>query len=180
MTELAALVVPLETAAAPEWIELIPAGNVVAGFDGRTWRNPRPEGVIAASAVSATRPLPIDWEHATEVRGPQGLDAPAAGWIEALELRGGSVWGRVSWTETGRNQVAARQYRFVSPVFTFVRASGEIIRLKSVGLTNTPNLTLTALNSVRICNALQLTAEQRFVAQMFDQDEARFILSRQD
>lgn len=144
---LAALALAQNTAGAPEWIHLLPAGEVVAGLDGRTWRNPNPEAVIAASGVSANRQLPLDWEHATELRGPKGLPAPAAGWIDALELRAGAVWGHVTWTDDGRAHVAGRAYRFVSPVFTHTRTDNRIQALRSVGLTNTPNLTLTALNS---------------------------------
>ena len=142
----AALALAQNTASAPPWIELIPAGAVVAGADGRRWTNPDPAGVVAASKVSASRPLPLDWEHATETRAPQGLPAPAAGWIDGLELREGAVWGRVAWTDEGRAHVAGRAYRFVSPVFTHTRDDNRILALRSVGLTNTPNLTLTALN----------------------------------
>ena len=130
----------------PEWVELIPPGPDVVGRDGRRWTMTDAEAVIAASAVDEAHPLPLDWEHATEVRASAGLDAPAAGWIEQLEARGGGVWGRVAWTPKGRDQVANREYRFLSPVFGFDKLTGQIIRLVSAGLTNTPNLPLTALN----------------------------------
>ena len=137
-----------EAGSAPEWIELIPAGFDVQGRDGRAWINPDPEGVVAATSARSL-PLPLDWEHATETRAPQGLDAPAAGWIEEVAVRdGGSIWGRVDWTLRGRAMVEGKppEYRFVSPVFTFDATTGVIRRLVSVGLTNTPNLLLTALN----------------------------------
>lgn len=133
---------------APEWIELIPAGFDVIGRDGRAWINPSPDLVVADTPI-AQHPMPIDWEHATEVRAPQGLDAPAAGWIEELAVReGGSIWGRAAWTARGRVAVSGKppEYRFVSPVFAFDKLTGVIRRLVSVGLTNTPNLLLTALN----------------------------------
>ena len=136
----------VEGGAAPEWIELIPAGPQVAGLDGRSWSNPDPAALIAATRDYG-RPLPIDWEHATDVRAPQGLDAPAAGWIEpdALEARDGSIWGRVAWTPRAAEQVVNREYRFISPMFLHDRA-GKITRLEGGGLTNTPNLRLRALN----------------------------------
>lgn len=135
-----------EAGTAPEWIELIPAGFDVQGRDGRAWINPDPEGVVAATTARSL-PLPLDWEHATETRAPQGLDAPAAGWIEEVAQReGGSIWGRVDWTLRGRAMVEAKEYRFVSPVFAYDKVTGVIRRLISVGLTNTPNLLLTALN----------------------------------
>ena len=91
--------------------------------------------------------LPIDWEHASQHRAPNGQDAPAAGWIESLDIRKGALWGTVAWTERGANQVGAREYRYLSPVFDFEPASGRIVRLVSAGLTNLPNLPLQALNS---------------------------------
>lgn len=135
----------VEGGAAPEWVELIPAGAQVKGRDGREWLNDRPADVVAATAERL--PLPLDWEHATEVRAPKGEDAPAAAWIEEVEVRdGGAVWGRADWTPKGRQQVEAKEYRFLSPGFDFDRATGRIVRLVHAGLTNTPNLVLTALN----------------------------------
>lgn len=135
-----------ETGAAPEWIELIPAGFDVQGRDGRAWINPNPDQVVIATAAER-QPLPLDWEHATEVRAPKGEDAPAAGWIEQTEVReGGSIWGRVEWTPRGRLAVENREYRFISPVFAFDKLTGAIRRLLNAALTNTPNLLLTALN----------------------------------
>lgn len=130
---------------APEWVELIPAGEVLRGHDGRSWINPDPHAVVAATPV-ASRPLVIDWEHATQVRGEQGLDAPAAAWVHELEVRDGAIWGRADWTAKGRAQVEAKEYRLLSPVFGFDRATTRITRLLSAALTNFPNLTLTALN----------------------------------
>lgn len=142
----AAVALNFEGAAAPEWVELIPPGHDVVGRDGRRWINPDPAAVVAATPVTV-HPLPLDWEHSTEHRAPQGLDAPAAAWIEELEVRdGGAIWGRPAWTARGAAQVAAREYRFLSPVFAYDKASGRITRLLSAGLTNTPNLSLTALN----------------------------------
>ena len=85
----------------PEWIELLPSGRQVKGQDGREWLNDRPDAVIA-EFNRLGRPLPLDLEHSTEKQAPQGLPAPAVGWIEELKARdGGSVWGRVAWTPKG-------------------------------------------------------------------------------
>ena len=129
---------------APEWIPLIPAGQVV-GRDGREWINDMPELVLQAFAVNALD-LPMDMEHATELKAPQGEPAPAVGWVKELQNRGGQIWGRVDWTEAGRNAVESKAYRYVSPVIVFERASKRVVALTSVGLTNRPNLFLQALN----------------------------------
>ena len=73
--------------AASEWIELIPAGPDVTGADGRAWVNDAPDAIVATFDERHV-PLVIDWEHATEHRAPNGLDAPAAGWIDRVENRG--------------------------------------------------------------------------------------------
>ncbi len=151
-------VFPSQGGGAPEWVELLPAGPEVMGRDGRRWVFDDPERVAAASLdgsdpdlSSAKKEIPIDWEHATEIKAPQGEPAPAAGWITALEVRGsssqGALWGRVEWTERGREAVASREYRYLSPVFLHEKEpGGRIVRLLSAGLTNSPNLRMTALS----------------------------------
>ena len=58
------------------WLPMIPAGEVI-GRDGRSWKNTNPDAVVAAFDAK----LPFDIEHATELRGPKGKEADAAGWI---------------------------------------------------------------------------------------------------
>lgn len=131
---------------APEWIELLPGGERVLGRDGREWVNDQPQALLDAFAGDG-KEIPIDIEHATELQAPQGLPAPAAGWIQALELRGANaLWGRVAWTPKGKEAVANREYRYVSPVFLYAKDSRRILKITSVGLTNQPNLRLPALN----------------------------------
>lgn len=151
---------------APEWVELIPTGPYVVGRDGRRWLFDQPEQVVRNSMLGAD--LPLDWEHATEKKAPQGDEAPAAAWITALEVRGGALWGRLSWNDRGRASVASREYRYLSPVFTYDRDTLRIFRLTSVGLVNSPNLQLPALNreevtpvkfSAALLAALALTAD---------------------
>lgn len=148
-----------------DWIELIPAGPNVAGVDGRAWINDDPDAIVAAFQ-RRNRPMVIDWEHATEHRAPQGLDAPAAGWIDQVENRAGAVWGHATWTAKAAAQIDAKEYRFLSPVFLYDKKSTRIVALTSVGLTNTPNLTLTALNreeseesSVSLLNGLRVALD---------------------
>lgn len=151
---------------APDWIELLPAGPTIQGQDGRAWTLPDPQALVAAFAQRHAA-LVVDWEHASEHRAPHGLDAPAAGWIDQLEVRAGAVWGRVTWTEKAAAQITAREYRYLSPVFAYQKADQRIVQLLSVGLTNQPNLPLTALNReespmplpVAVCTALALAPD---------------------
>jgi phage I-like protein len=141
-------------AAAPEWIELLPAG-VFYGRDGRgPFRLDDPAAVIASTtALQMNAGLPIDYDHATDFGAPEGRPAPAAGWIRELEVRGGAVWGRVEWTARAANSIVAREYRYVSPVFQFDPKDGVVTRLLRAGLTNNPNLHLTAIAASRTAAA---------------------------
>jgi phage I-like protein len=136
-----------ETGEAPEWIELIPAGEF-AGRDGRgPYRLTDVATVIQASqALRMDAGLPIDYDHATDFAAPTGRPAPAAGWIRGLEERDGALWGRVEWTRHGASAVAMREYRYISPVFEYA-PTGEIVRLLRAALTNNPNLYLSAISS---------------------------------
>lgn len=130
--------------AVPEWIQLTPAGPAIEGRDGRRWNLSEPETVVAAFREYAAD-LPVDFEHATHIKGEKGEPAPAVGWIKDLEVRSGAIWARVEWTEEGARVVASKGYRYVSPVFKY-RPTGQISTMVSAGLTNQPNLKLTALN----------------------------------
>lgn len=129
----------------PDWIELLPSGPEIKGRDGRAWRMDDPQAIIKAFHADA-KDLPVDIEHATELKAPKGDSAPAVGWIKALEVRSGGVWGRVEWTNNGGFTVSGRQYRYISPVFQYDKTTKQILRLTSAALTNQPNLALQALN----------------------------------
>lgn len=157
---------------APLWVELIPAGEQINGRDSRAWVNDDPQGIVDAFKANGAD-LPIDIEHATELKAPNGDPAPAVGWVKALELRdGGAIWGLVEWNNEGRWLMEDKSYKYLSPVFTFDTQTKRILQLYSAGLTNQPNLHLTALNqrikptgedamtlSLAICTALGLSAE---------------------
>lgn len=129
-----------------EWVQLIPPGRVVVGYDGRTWLNDNPEGIVG-NFRNDGRDLPLDWEHATELQAPKGLPAPAAAWGKELQAReGGAIWGRFEWTARGRDSVESKEYRYVSTVLLYEIESLRIVSISSVGLTNKPNLALPALN----------------------------------
>ena len=127
----------------PLWIELLPAGDPVVGRDGRSFNNPDPQAIINAFNKD-TLDLPIDTEHTTQLKAPQGDYSPACGWVKALEVRNGAIWGLVEWTDTW--DIKQKRYRYISPVFTYNNQTKQIDKLISVGLTNRPNLNLQALN----------------------------------
>lgn len=128
---------------------LIPEGETVTGRDGRSWKNSFPQGIVDHFNLGGVD-LPIDVNHATELKAPQGEAAPAAGWIKGLRLGdGGAVYGRIVWTPSGREAVLNREYRYISPVLLHDKEL-NIRGLSSLGLTNKPNLYIPALNSAHL------------------------------
>lgn len=132
---------------APAEVVLIPAGETLVGRDGRSWVwDEVSQQAVLDEFAARGLPLPVDVNHAQELRAPKGEESPAYAWIEELTVRDGALVGRVTWNVRGANAVRDREYRFLSPVFDYRPGDGRIVRLTSVALTNEPNLRLPALN----------------------------------
>lgn len=166
--------IALSQQVAPDWIQILPAGDVIETQDGRgPYTLKDANAVIEASMNDG--PLPVDQDHATDLAAPKGLPAPARGWIVELEARGGSaggVWGRVEWTEEGARMVAAREYRGVSPVFLHTKRGGGIVRILRASLVNSPNLRgLAALHSeTKAMDFMKMLREALGLAEDADED----------
>lgn len=123
----------------PEWVELMPVGQVTFA-DGR-----KPITLKDAAAViersmaeAAGNILPIDIDHGADRKGGS---SEAAGWITELEVRDGAVWGRVEWTEKGHNLVAGKAYRFLSPNWWQTKSARPVVtRIGGAALVNVPAL----------------------------------------
>jgi phage I-like protein len=145
LPSLSGLALNFETGPVPDWVQLTPAGPSVVGRDGRGWKLSDAEAVVRA--FDPAKEPQIDLEHSSQLAAPAGLPAPAVGWIKALAVRDGAIWGRVEWTTDGEAAVSSRAYRYLSPVFQFDWETNEILRIVSAGLTNSPNLEMAALNA---------------------------------
>jgi phage I-like protein len=130
---------------APEWLHLLPRGEARTA-DGRgPYRITDAAAVMAASLRGGK--LVLDENHATDLAAPKGLPSPARGWIVELQHRANGIWGRVEWTEQGRQLAEARAYRGVSPAIVH-RQDGTVTAIARASLTNLPNLSgLTSLHS---------------------------------
>lgn len=129
----------------PTLVQLLPA-SPFSGRDGRGPYSYDPQALIDAFALNG-KPLHIDYEHQSIGADAKTAPTPAAGWINQLLWLEDSLWAEVEWTERAAAMIAAREYRYLSPVFTFNTKTGEIIALRGAGLTNDPNLHLQSLNS---------------------------------
>lgn len=133
------------TTAGPE-IRILPPG-VFRSIDGRPagltgWKI---DAAIAARIVAdlASRDdLVIDYEHQTLLTKQNGQPAPAAGWFRRVLWREGQglFAADVKWTDKARRMIAAREYRYISPVFSYSSDTGQVERLLALGLTNNPAL----------------------------------------
>ncbi len=105
----------LSAAEAPEWIRLLPLGEVRLS-DGRQPFTVTPQSLEAIIGAWRERgnDLVIDYEHQTLT----GDRAPAAGWIKELEAREDGLWGRVEWTPAAQEHIRQKEYRYFSPVLT--------------------------------------------------------------
>ena len=122
-----------------QWVHYLPNGTF-ASRDGRgPWRLDDPQGFVAESfRRSGGHPIPVDFDHAllaaaSDARTP----APAAGWISELAAKPDGIWGLTEWTPRAAEHLAAKEYRFVSPMFRHTEA-GVATALQAAALTNQP------------------------------------------
>lgn len=129
----------------PREFRLLPYGRFKAA-DGSGRPAGIPEGwlldqagaVAIASAFNARSDARvIDYEHQTLHAETNGKPAPAAGWIGRLEARDDGLYAvDVEWTAAAAEMIAARQYRYISPVFPYDKRTGRVLAVAYAALTN--------------------------------------------
>lgn len=140
-----ALPAPTGEAAAPEWVHLLPAGQIGTADKRGPYHVTDADQIIRASFQHEEK-VPVDINHAIYLKGPKGEEAPAVGWVTEMDARDDGIWGKVEWTAHGAELVSSRAYRGISPVINHTDAK-EITSIPCVSLVNKPNLRgLTALH----------------------------------
>lgn len=134
-----------EATTAPDWIQIFPAGPKLATVDGRSFAMSDPQAFVDAQRTAAGQPILVDFDHLSAFAPDEGGDQTAAGWIEELEVRDGQVWARAAWTVRAAEQIADKQWRFVSPEFRANTRTGEVAILDAVALVNRPAFEMAAL-----------------------------------
>ncbi len=123
-----------DVSAAPSEIQVIPFGAHETDKGPFVLDGEGASAVIEAFSQKMSQ-MAIDYEH----QSLAGAEAPAAGWITGLINKGKEgVWAKVSWTERATRYLKDREYRYLSPVFLKVVATGRVVRLLGAGLTNNP------------------------------------------
>ncbi|NOT00688.1 MAG: hypothetical protein HOP29_08680 [Phycisphaerales bacterium] len=124
----------------PTRVRIAPWGEVHS-TTGRFVVDEESAALVLAAFEEHGADLPIDYEHQTlggEFASPSG-QAPAAGWIKRLEARiDEGIFAIVEWTKPAAEQLAAKQYRYLSPVALVRRGDRRMVALHSVALTNKP------------------------------------------
>ena len=129
-----------DSADAPEWVHLLPsAEGEIQTYDQRGPYKVTDLAAVIAASMQSERGMPIDENHATDVAMAVGGAAPARGWITELQARADGLWGKVRWTNAGKELMSDRAYRGLSPVFNHT-ADNVITRVLRASLTNKPNL----------------------------------------
>lgn len=138
----------------PKAFRVIPVGRFHA-HDGRPGGNwylmPDRGRQIAALANQNSQGLLIDFEHESLKKA----DAPEAGRATSLEWRDDGLYvADASWTAEAKAQITSGKKRFISPVFRFNGATGEVLALESIALTGDPALLgLTDMSQVAVASA---------------------------
>lgn len=130
-------------------VQLFPAGYFKSSQDGRPDNVPGGhwyiDSDVAAQVIAQrqtlTNDLLFDYEHQTLNAEANGKPAPAAGWGKNAAL----VWREdglfikdVQWTDAAAAAIRKKEYRYISPVFSYDKQTGKVIRLINVALTNQP------------------------------------------
>lgn len=120
----------------PEWWQVLPYGEVfILGEEEPLIMDDDSAPLVLRYFANLGRDMVIDYEHQTL----KDVQAPAAGWIKEMDWRGrDGLWARTEWTEKGAAYIAAREYRYFSPVIASRHSDRRIVAVFNVALTNEP------------------------------------------
>lgn len=122
-----------EVTGAPKQVVLIPRGKV-SSQKGDFVVDEQSFAAMRAEFVRRGNDVVIDYEHQTLGEG----QAPAAGWAKDIALTDKGVEGTVEWTPKAQDYLAAKEYRYLSPVILARKSDGRAVVLHSAALTNAP------------------------------------------
>ena len=156
----------------PKRIQLLPAGNIIKGKDGRTWTVTD----IHELACVSNESMPIesiDENHSADLVAGKGGSSPAFGWFRNITVENnGELWADVEWTERGSNALQNKDYRYLSPVFSN-DMNGNITVILRAALTNTPNLDMVSLNSENLKNTDNMDSQEIVIKKIIEELELK-------
>ncbi|RJX32329.1 MAG: hypothetical protein C4516_04320 [Oxalobacter sp.] len=107
------------------------------------WRATNSGGKKIAAAINARNTATvIDYDHQTLFASKTGVKAVAACWFSKVEWVDGVglFTTDANWTAAAAAHIEADEFRYISPVFSYHKKTGEVTALINAALTNTPNL----------------------------------------
>lgn len=162
-----------EKGKSPASMRVLPAGRFRAA-DGSGRPVEVPEGWlltedagrrIIAELAGKSNALLVDYEHQSLNTGKNGQPVPAAAWCKEFIWQEDGLYAiNIDWTEKAAAMIANREYRYLSPVFTYNSKTGEVAALISMGLTNTPGLD--GLTDLAALNAQQETGMDKLLEEL--------------
>lgn len=150
-----AIAVPVQDGEVAKRFRIVPFGT----FGGRDGRGPwqlrdkahAEQVIVATKAFLNGVDMVVNYDHQSEYAATPGVGgtAKAAGWInpDTLEVGADGIYASADWTPAAEAALQAREYRYYSPHFRARPGTGELTRLVNVGLTNSPNIEVSALAS---------------------------------
>lgn len=153
-----AIALPVQGGVPQKRFRIVPFGT----FGGRDGRGPwhLRDKAHAEQVIAATRAflngvdMLVNYDHQSEYAAVPGVGgvAKAAGWInpDTLEVGDDGIYVAADWTPAAEAALQAREYRYYSPHFRARPGTGELTRIVNVGLTNSPNIEVSALASQEV------------------------------
>lgn len=130
---------------------LVPMGHFAAS-DGRPgnmegvtcqqWLlTPERAQQIAATFNARATKLMFDYEHGMITLKGKGVPVPASGWGGGMVVKDDGLYADpVEWTAKAAAMIAAKEILYTSPVFSFDKATGEVLGVQMCAITNDPAL----------------------------------------
>ncbi|EDZ8079229.1 hypothetical protein GPC29_003145 [Salmonella enterica] len=185
-TCIAALSISLTAEATPATrVRIFPAGTFRSN-DGRpkecpSWvMNAACAQRLIAAAASKKVDYSFDYEHQTLRAATNGKPAPASAWFKSLEwVEGDGLYAvDVDWTAAASQMIAAREYRYLSPMFDYHPVTGEVGQLINVALTNLPALEELDGGVIAAASRLAATSSTFPESTSMDEEQIAYLLSQ--
>lgn len=130
----------------PRWVKVTPRGEITTR-DGRRYTF-EPERLVARFAADGIE-VPADLDHEISKSAASGQRADAVGWVKQLEARQDGTYALVDLLDTGKDALAKKTHRYVSPTFNHTK-EGVATWLHSIALVAAPALAMPAIASASL------------------------------
>jgi phage I-like protein len=122
---------------APDSFQVLPYGKIEIEGEPPAYLNEEGMASVVAHFTRRENDMVIDYEHQTL----KDVQAPAAGWISKFIEKGkDGLWVMVEWTQKAKDYIAAKEYRYFSPVMWLRKKDRMVVKIEHIALTNDPKV----------------------------------------